>query len=292
MEIMLLANSYFMVTFNCIADRNRVFEGGPYFHNQVGLFIKPWHAGFIPSEVLPNHVLVWVRLPRFLVECCREDTLYLLASLLGIPVGSSLQTLGKKVMTFAHICVEIDLSKPLPDAVDMCARSFSWVQQLDYETLPFRCRLCHEYGHLQRKCPIYKPMESQSAQPPHNPSTADKGKGLAFGEVVGAYGFVQVKARSRNRGQKRPLKESQEEDTFNRFEVLDDLSQQEVNPGLVSLEQEVVGSDLVGNISEASVVPPGVASLHVVSDQQLVVAKVPVLSTEAPSGGGDSSHPS
>lgn len=33
---MLLENNYFMVTFNCMEDRNRVFEGGSYFHNQVG----------------------------------------------------------------------------------------------------------------------------------------------------------------------------------------------------------------------------------------------------------------
>ena len=63
MEIMLLANNYFMVTFNCIADRNRVFEGGPYFHNKVGLFIKPWNVGFNPVGELPNRVPVWVRLP-------------------------------------------------------------------------------------------------------------------------------------------------------------------------------------------------------------------------------------
>ena len=70
MEIILLANSYFMVTFNCIADRNWVFKGGPYFHNKVGLFIKPWHAGFNPTEELPIHVQVWVHLPRFSVEFC------------------------------------------------------------------------------------------------------------------------------------------------------------------------------------------------------------------------------
>ena len=68
--------------------------------------------------------------------------LHLLASVLGIPIGTSTQTLGKKVMTFARICVEIDLSRPLPDAIEMCAGSYSWVQQLDYETLPFHCHLC------------------------------------------------------------------------------------------------------------------------------------------------------
>ena len=61
----------------------------------------------------------------------------MISLMLGKPVGSSTQTLGKKVMTFAQICVELDLSRPLPGAVEMCVGSHSWVQQLDYETLPF-----------------------------------------------------------------------------------------------------------------------------------------------------------
>ena len=250
MEITFLANNFFMVTFNCMADHNRVFKGGPYFYNQVGLFVKPWHAGFNPSEELPNQVPVWVRLPRFPIECCREDVFHMLASMLGKPVGSSTQTLGKRVMTFARICVELDLSRPLPDEVEMCAGSHSWVQQLDYETLPFRCRLCHEYGHLLRRCPKAKSAEQQPPPPPRNSLGADKGKKPNSGEVKDDEGFVQVKARNRNRGQKRTLMERQEEDTFNRFEVLDELGQQEVNPGSISMdhlgaepEQEIVSSD-------------------------------------------------
>ena len=54
MDIILVANSYFMVIFLNIADRNRVFEGGPYFYNQVGLFIKPWHVGFNSAEEMPS----------------------------------------------------------------------------------------------------------------------------------------------------------------------------------------------------------------------------------------------
>lgn len=89
MDIMVLANNYFMVTFDYMADQNRVFEGGPYFHNQVGLFIKPWHVHFNPLEELPNRVPVWVRLPRLPVEFYRDDVLQLMASLLGNLVGSS-----------------------------------------------------------------------------------------------------------------------------------------------------------------------------------------------------------
>ena len=83
----------------------------------------------------------------------------MLSLMLGKSVGSSTQTLGKKVMTFSQICVELDLSRPFLDTVEMCAVSHSWVQQLDYETLPFRCHLCQEYGHLVRRFPKAKTVE-------------------------------------------------------------------------------------------------------------------------------------
>ena len=38
--------------------------------------------------------------------------------------------------------------------------------------------------------------------------------------------------------------EQQEEDTFNRFEILDELGQQEVNPGLINVDQHVGDSSL------------------------------------------------
>ena len=224
MEIMLLANSYFMVTFNCIADRNQVFEGGPYFHNKVGLFIKPWHAGSNPAKELPNCVILWVHLQRFPVECCQEDVLHLLASVLGNLIGTSSQTLGKKVMTFACICVEIDLSRPLPDAIEMCAGSHSWVQHLDYETLPFRCWLCREYGHLQRHFPRNMPRESQPSHLVSNPLETDKGKPISHDEVGNFNGFSPVRAHNRNNHPKRSFKERQEDNTFNRFEIFYELS--------------------------------------------------------------------
>ena len=128
-------------------------------------------------------------------------------------------------MTFSHICVEIDLSRPLPDAIEMCAGSYSWVQQLDYETLPFRCRLCQEYGHLQRRCPRFKTREAQPSQPVSNLPVADKGKGISSDEVGASDGFVQVKSHNQNRGRKRPFNVKHDDGTFNRFEVLDELSQ-------------------------------------------------------------------
>jgi hypothetical protein len=33
-----------------------------------------------------------------------------------------------------------------------------WIQSVDYEHVPFRCRKCHEHGHLFRDFPKKKPV--------------------------------------------------------------------------------------------------------------------------------------
>ena len=51
----------------------------------------------------------------------------------------------------------MDLSRELPEAISLNWEDEEWIQPIDYEQLPFRCRLCHEYGHLGRNYPIYGP---------------------------------------------------------------------------------------------------------------------------------------
>ena len=87
-------------------------------------------------------------------------------------------------------------------------------------------------------------MEQQSSPPSRNIPSADKGKKPIATEGKDVDGFVQVKTQNWNRGQKRNLMERQEEDTFSRFEILDVLGQQEVNPGLINVDQHAGDSSL------------------------------------------------
>lgn len=41
---------FFTTDFNCIEDRNRVLDGGPYFFNAVGLYLRDWIARFDPAK--------------------------------------------------------------------------------------------------------------------------------------------------------------------------------------------------------------------------------------------------
>jgi len=64
MEILLVANNYFMVIFASLSDRYKAFEGDPYFFNQVGLFIKPWHMGYNWAEEIPSQAPMSIHLSR------------------------------------------------------------------------------------------------------------------------------------------------------------------------------------------------------------------------------------
>lgn len=41
---------FFIAIFNCLEDRNRVLDGGPYFFNVVGLYLRGWVERFNPGK--------------------------------------------------------------------------------------------------------------------------------------------------------------------------------------------------------------------------------------------------
>ena len=59
-------------------------------------------------------------------------------------------TIKGKYTSFAQICVEMDLSGALLEEIILDVYDEDWVQIVDYEHIPFRCRKCHEHDHLFR----------------------------------------------------------------------------------------------------------------------------------------------
>ena len=71
------------MVFANIEDKDRVFEGGPYFYAAEGLYMQPWMMNFMPEQETFTSVPVWVRLYSLPLDYWQIDSLTALGNKLG-----------------------------------------------------------------------------------------------------------------------------------------------------------------------------------------------------------------
>jgi hypothetical protein len=72
---------------------------------------------------------------------------------LETPFGKYIDKADRKEQySCERICMEFDLKVGLPESIQLKVADWSYIQELDYEQLPFKCRYCHGYGHFARHC--------------------------------------------------------------------------------------------------------------------------------------------
>jgi len=147
---------FFTVVFTNIKDKDRIFEGGPYFYAAAGLYMRPWMMNFIQERETFTSVHVWVRLYSLPLDYWQTESLVAKGNKLGRFVKASEATRRGKYTSYARICVDMDLLGALSDEIILEVFDEEWVQTVDYEHIPFKCHKCHEHGHLLKDCPLSK----------------------------------------------------------------------------------------------------------------------------------------
>jgi hypothetical protein len=163
-ELHLGSKGFFTVVFMNLEDRDRVFEGGPYFHASAGLYMRPWKENFSPEKETFKNVPVWLRLYSLPPDYWLPSTFEAIGNKLGKYVKTSEATLKGRYTSYARIYIEMDVSGALPEAISLEFRDEEWIQSIDYKQIPFRCRRCHEHGHLIRECPLNKKQEAENTK--------------------------------------------------------------------------------------------------------------------------------
>ena len=144
---------FFTAIFYCLEDKYIILVGGPYFFNSAGLYLRDWIPRFNPDKEDLTWALVWIRLYSLPNEYWEEDILKRIGNGVGEYIRTDEETKSRKYISYARICVFIRLNEALPESVTLAHRDEEWIQPLDYEHVPFRCRKCHALGHLFRDCP-------------------------------------------------------------------------------------------------------------------------------------------
>ena len=124
---------FFTTIFNCLEDRNKVLDGGPYFFNATGLFLRGWVERFNLDKEDLNWAPVWICLYSLPMEYWDEETLQVIGNSLGEFVKIVEETKLRRYTSYARICVYMHLNKALPYAVSIFHDDVKWVQLIDYE---------------------------------------------------------------------------------------------------------------------------------------------------------------
>lgn len=125
------------------------------------------------------------------------------------------ETKLRRYTSYARICIFMRLDQALPDSVSLSHYDHEWIQPLDYEHVPFRCRKYHAHGHLFKDCPL---NAKTSALDPSSTPTQD--------------GFAKVPSckqvhKKPSTGKKPQLDSASIPSTSNSFEILSQASNEQ-----------------------------------------------------------------
>jgi hypothetical protein len=205
-ELHLGSKRFFITVFMNLEDRDKFFEEGPYFHALAGLYIHPWKENFSPEKETFKNVPVWLRLYSLPLDYWLPSTFESIGNKLGKYVKKSEATLKGRYTSYARICIEMDVSGALPEAISLEFRDEEWIQRIDYDQILFRCRICHEHGHLLRECPLKKKQEAENTklQQDENGFVKPNHKGRGSKRQGKAPTGSNPKSRLRTKGRGRP----------------------------------------------------------------------------------------
>lgn len=157
--------SFFAFLFEKKEDRDLIFRSGPYFMGARGMYLNKWTPDFSPENDILSAVPIWVRLSLLPLHCWNDETLRNIGNSLGKYIDRV--ELREGLQACAILCVEVDLEKGLPEAIQPNLDNRSYIQQVDYEQIPFKCKAYHEYGHFAKNCTQAKETQEQDPKQDH-----------------------------------------------------------------------------------------------------------------------------
>ena len=114
-EISLCSRGFFTVLFSHQEYFQSVFDLGPWFWGRAGFFITSWFLEFDPNKMSVSKTLIWIRLLDLPMHFLSISTLRAIGDSIGRSIKIDVERVDSGLATFSCICVEVDLSKGLPE---------------------------------------------------------------------------------------------------------------------------------------------------------------------------------
>ncbi|XP_019172110.1 PREDICTED: uncharacterized protein LOC109167542 [Ipomoea nil] len=147
-DLITLDHEYYIVRFESQRDYDFAKFEGPWSVLDHYVVVQEWVPNFCPKKNKTKKLLAWVRFPTLPVEYFDEQFLMKIAKRVGRPIKIDTTTSLISKCSFAWVCVEIDISKPLLSKFTLEEE----VWPVEYEGLHLVCFQCGLYGHKENQC--------------------------------------------------------------------------------------------------------------------------------------------
>lgn len=138
----------FPFRFNSNEDRGQILSQSPLLLQKKKLHLLPWSPGQGSFE-WPSFHPIWIRIHGIPYHCWSSNILISIASKIGHPLKLDEISASQKLLTYARILVNLDLSKPKPPEIRVDLKGEQEVLlSFSYENLPSQMSLSGTFRKL------------------------------------------------------------------------------------------------------------------------------------------------
>ncbi|XP_059068244.1 uncharacterized protein LOC131858811 [Cryptomeria japonica] len=179
-----LPKGYFTFDFSCKEDIQAIRSGGPWVIGKSSLALKKWTTNLDLSDSILKNVPVWVRHLGLPLEYGNEDVFNGLANSFGELLSIDPTMASRRMLVFARIYVGVYQYANLSSSIEIQSKLGTWVQAIEFESIPFACFKCRKLRHWAKRCPLNVSKEKENPQPKPKKFWKIKNKGDGNGSVT------------------------------------------------------------------------------------------------------------
>lgn len=130
----------------------KLMDAGPWHFGSTLLVLKDWSPQMSLVKEKFARVPIWAQFYQDPLELWNEAGLSYVASAVGVPLHADSLTENCDCLSYARICVEVEVGSELPDTVDVEYKVKAVTIAVKYPWRPVKCLECHLFGHSAEQC--------------------------------------------------------------------------------------------------------------------------------------------
>ncbi|KAL7246411.1 hypothetical protein ACSBR2_001502 [Camellia fascicularis] len=184
-EVQTNGDGFMFFIFDSPESCREVLEGGPWYIGGYLLILKQWKRMMKLAKEKFTKIPIWVKFFNIPMEYWDPDGFSRVASTIGTPLFLDQLTARGSKLTFARVCIEIEVTSKLPTYFQILCDDEAVLIRVEYQGLPAICQHCQIFGH-------------ETDKGLNDPSKHKEIKKLVLNEIINVMGVLETKIKQVN----------------------------------------------------------------------------------------------